>query len=388
MPASLVALCFGNFIIGTGTLIVPGMLPVLAEGLGMTLPVAGQLISAFAFTVCVSAPLLAGATSRFDRRKLLASMQLLYVFGHLAAALLDDFVPMLLVRVVTSFGAALFTAQAAATAALLVPPAQRGRAIAFVFVGWSISSVIGVSLGAYVAHTLGWRTGFALVALGALVGAALVWRFVPAGLKVQPVDARMWREILGNRTLLAVIAVTALQSAPQFVILAYIVPATTAFLEVSPAVLGLILAGFGLVGVLGNVLSARFVDRAGAANIVMWALFSMLASHLLWPWSAGSPALYLLVLFLWGLGSFSANSAQQARLASLAPQQTSVSVALNTSALYLGQAAGPAIGGGVLHHVFGIAGYQALAWVSVPLFVAAIALSALTVRQATSRLAR
>ena len=388
MPASLVALCFGNFIIGTGTLIVPGMLPVLAEGLGMTLPVAGQLISAFAFTVCVSAPLLAGATSRFDRRKLLASMQLLYVFGHLAAALLDDFVPMLLVRVVTSFGAALFTAQAAATAALLVPPAQRGRAIAFVFVGWSISSVIGVSLGAYVAHTLGWRTGFALVALGALVGAALVWRFVPAGLKVQPVDARMWREILGNRTLLAVIAVTALQSAPQFVILAYIVPATTAFLEVSPAVLGLILAGFGLVGVLGNVLSARFVDRAGAANIVMWALLSMLASHLLWPWSAGSPALYLLVLFLWGLGSFSANSAQQARLASLAPQQTSVSVALNTSALYLGQAAGPAIGGGVLHHVFGIAGYQALAWVSVPLFVAAIALSALTVRQATSRLAR
>src|SRR6267142_1039950 len=116
MNKSLVALCFGNFIIGTGALIVPGMLPVLAEGLEVTLPVAGQLITAFAFTVCISAPLLAGATSRFDRRKLLASMQLLYVAGHLAAALLSSFAPLLAVRVITSFGAALFTAQAAATA--------------------------------------------------------------------------------------------------------------------------------------------------------------------------------------------------------------------------------------------------------------------------------
>ncbi|HWA36904.1 MAG TPA: MFS transporter [Burkholderiales bacterium] len=378
MPASLVALCFGNFIIGTGTLIVPGMLPMLSEGLGVSLPVGGQLISAFAFTVCLSAPLLAGATSRFDRRKLLVSMQLLYVAGHLAAALLSAFLPMLLTRVATSFGAALFTAQAAATAALLVPPEKRGRAIAFVFLGWAISSVIGVSLGAYIAAKVGWRFGFLLVAAGAAIAALGVWRYVPAGLRIQPVDRRMWGAILGNRALLTVVGVTFLMSAPQFVILAYIVPATIAFLHVSPEALGLILAGFGAVGVLGNVLSARFVDRLGAQNVVMAAMLSMLFAHLLWPWSAGSLALFLVVLFFWGLGTFAANSAQQARLAALAPQQASVSVALNSSALYLGQAVGPAIGGLVLARVEGVAAYQALVAVSVPLFLAAIAVSALT----------
>ena len=376
MPASLIALCFGNFIIGTGTLIVPGMLPALADGLEVTLPVAGQLVSAFAFTVCLSAPLLAGATSRFDRRKLLVSMQLLYVAGHLAAALLSTFAPILVARVFTSFGAALFTAQAAATAALLVPADKRGRAIAFVFLGWSIASVIGVSLGAYVAATIGWRAGFALVAAGALLAAAAVWRYVPAGLNVQPVDARVWRGILGNRALLAVVAVTFLQSAPQFVLLAYIVPATIAFLAAPPATLALILAGFGAVGVLGNVLAARFVDRAGASNVVLMALLSMLVAHVLWPFSVGSLPTYLAVLFLWGLGCFSANSAQQARLAALAPQQASVSVALNSSALYLGQAVGPVIGGIILAQVSGIAAYQWLAAVSVPLFILAIALSA------------
>jgi DHA1 family inner membrane transport protein len=385
MPASLVALCFGNFIIGTGTLIVPGMLPALAEGLGVTLPVAGQLISAFAFTVCLSAPLLAGATSRFDRRKLLLAMQLLYVAGHLAAALLSEFVPMLAARVLTSFGAALFTAQAAATAALLVPPERRGRAIAFVFLGWSIASVIGVSLGAYVSAKLGWRYGFLIVAAGAVLAALAVWRYVPAGLNVQPVDARKWRAILGNRALLAVVGVTFLQSAPQFVILAFIVPATLAFQGVSAEALGLILAGFGAVGVLGNVLAARFVDRLGAHNVVLAAMVSMLASHLLWPWSAGSLGLYLVVLFLWGIGCFSANSAQQARLAALAPQQVSVSVALNSSALYLGQAVGPAVGGLVLARSIGqasdVAAYQSLAWISVPLFLSAILASVLAPRR-------
>lgn len=223
---------------------------------------------------------------------------------------------------------------------------------------------------------LGWRTGYLLVAAGAVVSAIAVWVYVPAGLNVPPVDARMWKAILGNRRLLAVVGVTFLQSAPQFVILAYIVPATLAFLPVATGTLSALLAGFGLVGVLGNVLAARYMDRVGAHNVVMAAMLSMLAAHLLWPWSAGSIALYCLVLFLWGMGCFSANGAQQARLAALAPRHASVSVALNSSALYLGQAAGPAIGGLILAQASGVAAYQWLAAVSVPLFVAAIAASA------------
>jgi predicted MFS family arabinose efflux permease len=375
MPSSLLALCFGNFIIGAGALVVPGMLPVLAEGLEVSLPVAGQLISAFAFTVCVSAPFMAGATSRYDRRKLLVAVQLLYFGGHLAAALLSSFSLILLARVVTAVGAGLFTAQAAATAALLVPPERRGRAIAFVFLGWSISSVVGVSLGAYISATFGWRWGFALVALGALAGAALVWRHVPAGLNIQPVNARMWREILGNKVLLAVVAVTLLQSVPQFVVISYIVPAIGAFIAASPAMTGVILAAFGMTGVLGNVLAARFVDRVGPHNLVLAAMLSMLASHLIWPWSAGALPVLLVSLFLWGIASFAANSAQQARLSALAPQSTSVSIAMNSSALYLGQAIGTGIGGLILAAVPGVAGFTSLSWASVPLFLLAIAVS-------------
>src|SRR5258706_531198 len=232
--ASLLALCFGNFVIGTGTLIVPGMLPQLADGLAVSLPIAGLLVPAFAAAVCVSAPLLAAATSRLDRRALLAGMQLVFFAGHAAAALVSSFAPMLVLRVLTSVGAALFTAQAAAAAALLVRPEARGRAIALVFLGWSIASVAGMPLGAYVGAVWGWREGFALVAAAALVGAIAVWLFVPAGVRVPPVSGAIWRSIVGNPGVLANVGVTSLFAAAGFALLSYFVPAARGFLHASP----------------------------------------------------------------------------------------------------------------------------------------------------------
>ena len=378
MPrASLVALAFGNFVIGTGTLIVPGMLPQLAEGLHVSLPLAGQLITAFAVTVCVAAPLLAGATSRVDRRVLLAAMQLLFLFGHLAAALVSAFVPMLAVRVITSIGAALFTAQAASAAALLVPPQERGRAIAFVFMGWPVAAVVGLPLGAYVGATFGWRAGFVMVAALAALGTAAVWMAVPAGLKVRPVDAAMWRAILTNPSLLSVIAVTALVTAASFSLFGYFVPAAHALIAASPEQVSLLLCGLGVMSIVGNILAARLMDRVGAGNVVLWALFAVLAGHLVWPWSAGHPALLAAAVAVWGLGFASGLSGQQARLVGLAPAEAPVSIALNSSATYLGQAIGAAVAGVLIAHVPGAAGYTSLARLSVPLLLAAIGISLL-----------
>jgi len=373
--ASLLALCFGNFIIGTGTLIVPGMLPQLAEGLGVSLSHAGLLITAFAATVCIGAPLLAGTTSRIDRRALLASMQLLFFAGHGIAALLSSFAPMMVTRMATSVGAALFTAQAAATAALLVPAEKRGRAIAFVFLGWSVASVAGMPIGAYVAATLGWRAGFALVSAAALLGAILVWLAVPRGLRVQPVDRAMWRTIFASPAIVANVGVTALFAAAGFSVLSYFVPAAHAFLGASPELVSLLLAGFGVAGVAGNVLAVRYMDRLGPPRVVLFALVSALAAHLLWPWTQGQTGLMAVVLLGWGLGVFASNSAQQARAVALAPAAAPVSVALNSSAIYLGQAIGPAAGGLLIAHVPGTEGYALLAAISVPLLVAAIGLS-------------
>jgi predicted MFS family arabinose efflux permease len=261
MDLRLLVLCFGNFVIGTGTLIVPGMLPALAQGLGVTVPAAAQLITAFALTVCLTAPVFAALTARIDRRALLVGVQLLFAAGHIASAFASGLHGLMVLRVLSSIGAALFTAQAASAAALLVPVERRGSAIAFVFLGWSVASVVGMPLGAYVSETLGWPTCFLIVGCGALLAAGAVQLTIPGGLRIAPISRAMWASLFANRRLLLTVGVTAIQAAAQFTLLSFLVPSIKTLFGAPPETISLMLVILGVTGVAGNVIGARLIDR-------------------------------------------------------------------------------------------------------------------------------
>lgn len=381
MNPRLLVLCFGNFVIGTGTLIVPGMLPALAQGLGVTVPVAAQLITAFALTVCLTAPVFAALTARFDRRALLVGVQLLFAAGHFAAAFATGLHELLVLRVLSSIGAAVFTAQAASTAALLVPTERRGSAIAFVFLGWSIASVAGMPLGAYISETLGWPAGFLMVGVGALVAAAAVQLTIPRGLRIAPIGRTMWASLFANRMLLLTVGVTAIQAAAQFTLYSFLVPSFKTLFNASPETVSLLLILLGVTGVAGNIIGARLVDRIGAAQVTLYGLLSMLASHIIWIIVPGSWPLLVVFLVLWGIGCFSTNSSQQARLVMMSPPHAPVSVAMNTSAMYFGQAVGTAAGAALLAGIGGPGAYTALVALSIPLFIASIVMSLVVERK-------
>jgi len=202
-----------------------------------------------------------------------------------------------------------------------------------------------------------------------------VWFFIPKNLYVKAADAAMWRSILGNRTMLAVLSVTGLFMAATFALFCYFVPAAQTFVGASPALVSVLLAAFGIAAVTGNAIAARYMDRFSAGNVVVLCLFAMAASHLVWPFTQGSIALLAVTMLAWGIGGFAANSAQQARLVALSPSQASVSIALNTSAVFLGQAAGTAAASALVAHVPGGAGYASIPLISVPLLAVGIGLS-------------
>ena len=147
MPGVLWALLFGNFVIGTGVMVVPGTLNDISTSLNVSVPVAGQLISAGALLMCLGAPLFAAIVAGWDRRRLLALSMLWFGALHLACTLMPTFATLLPMRVLAVISPAIFTPQAAACVGLLVAPEQRGRAITFVFLGWSVASVLGMPLG-------------------------------------------------------------------------------------------------------------------------------------------------------------------------------------------------------------------------------------------------
>lgn len=367
MNAARWALLAGNFVIGCGVMVVGGTLNDLTHSLDIPVAQGGQLIAIAAVAMGVGAPLLAALASRFDRRKLLAWTMVWYALGHALSALAPDYGWLWPVRALTVLSAAVFTPQAAATMGFMSTPAHRGRGITFVFMGWSIASVAGMPMAAWIGERMGWRVAMMMVAVGALAAAWLVHRSLPPGIRPPVLSLRAWRKVLRSPLLMAVVLVTALQSAGQFSVLAYAAPYYKHEFGASPEQISLMFGWFGGLALAGNLLLNRVVDRMGAARAVTVTLGLMLVSLALWPLGTTLPLLAL-VLMPWALSGFATNSGQQARLGGLSPRLAPALMALNTSAIYLGHAVGAAGGGWVLTrhgygqlHWLGL-GLMALAW--------------------------
>ena len=379
--AALWSLAFGNVVIGTGTLAFVGMLDTIARDLVETPSAIGLIAGFFSLAICLSGPLLGAVTSRFERRVVLTTSLALFAVGHWAAAMAGDYWSLLAIRVFTALAGTLFTPQAAATASLLVPAERRARTMSFVFLGWSIAAVLGMPAGALIASTFGWRTAMTCVGMLSALGAAMVWWRLPAGLYVARIDAAAWRAIGAHPTLLRVVSVTAIQASAQFTLFSYIVIAYRDALLATPLTITILLSLLGLAGFIGNLVAGRIADRRGPPLVIHVALFAMVLAFVAWivlfdlgPGVAGL-SVAVLVAVLWGSGNFASNGMQQVRLVNLAPPLASVSVALNTSAIYLGQFIGAATGGYVLAHHYTEPASKALPWVGLPIFFIAIAVS-------------
>lgn len=369
--ASLWALMFGNLAIGTGVMIIAGVLNELSTDLAVAPPVAGQVISAAAIVMAVGAPLAAALTSRFDRRKLLALSLAWYALGLIGSALAATFTQLLLIRVTTVISAAIFTPQAAATAALVSPPETRGRAMAFTFLGWSIASVLGVPLGSWLSGAFGWRVAFAVTGVLAVLGAVAVAVTLPSGLRVERLSFQSWIAVARHPLLSRVLLVTVLSASGQFGVFAFIGPYLLWLVDADANGRALGLALIGVTGLIGNVLVARRIDALGPDRSVFLTLVSMLVGIALLPAGYHWVLVASIALGLWGLGLFGCNSSQQVRLATLAPPLASASIALNTSSIYLGQAIGT-VGGGLLYARVGV---QSLSWFGVAFVTLALTLS-------------
>jgi predicted MFS family arabinose efflux permease len=375
LPAVLWSLLFGNFMIGTGVMVVPGTLNEISASLEVPVATAGQLISAGALLMCLGAPLMAALVAGWDRRRLLTLSMVWYGAMHLVCTLAPSFAALVPLRVVTMIAPAIFTPQAAACVGLLVPPEDRGRGITFIFVGWSVASVLGMPIGAYVGGALGWRSAFALIGLSSLVSAFWVWRAMPNEVKPPALSAAAWRETLRSPALMLCILVTVLYSAGQFVLFSYFAPYYKQVLGTTPGQLGLLLMWFGAFGFIGNMLMSRYIDRLGASRAVMIGIIAMAITLLIWPLGT-SLLLAALVAIPWALGCFSSNSAQQARLVGIAAPLAAASIALNTSAMYAGQAIGAASGGWLIAQD----GMGLLHWAGLGALLLAMAVSAWATR--------
>jgi predicted MFS family arabinose efflux permease len=362
------ALMLGNLVTGCSVLAPAGMLIELSSDLGVTVHTAGLLITFGAVMLCVGSPLTAWLTSWIERRTLLTATLAVLALGNFASAFAPDYASLLIIRLIMLAVGALYTPQAAGTAALIVSPEKRGGTIAYVFLGWSLAAAVGLPLITFITSRYGWRAAHGGIGMIGFVSLLLLaWR-LPAGLRGARVDLKTWTDVGRNRAIIVLLLVTTLLMSGQFVVFTFMGPLLAKLTRVGPDAVGLVFAIYGLCGFIGIAIVTRIVDSWGAYKTSVMCISLVLIGITGWALSAGVYSLMACSVAIWGLGFAATNSMQQVRLVSAGPELASASVSLNTSVLYVGQAIGSAIGGLLYaHELFYGIGYAGMAFVAMGL---------------------
>lgn len=351
--APLFWLALGTFAIGTESFMISPLLPNLAADLSVSVGAAGQLVAVFALTYAISSPVITAFTGGVDRRLLLITSMIAFALANIVACLAPDYWSLMGARVLLAIAAGLYTPSAVALAGALVPPEQRGRALAIVGGGTTIAIALGVPLGALIGDRFGWRMTFAgvgfLSALAVIGLMAGLRRGVGAGLPTASLSQRI--AVARQPAVLLALLATLIWAMGAYVMYTFLALYLTSTTGLQGAQISMVLFLWGVTAAAGIFLGGSLNDRFGSRAVLIPSLGLLATAFISLSLSAAylsrSQALapVLVAIVIWGLSAWAFFPAQQARLIAVGGLKAApVALSLNASFLYLGFALGASLG--------------------------------------------
>lgn len=343
----LLALAIGAFAIGTTEFTPMGLLPVIADGVDVSIPSAGMLVSAYAIGVMLGARVMTLAFSHFGKRTALMLLMIIFTVGNVLSALAPGYTTLLLARLVTSLNHGAFFGLGAVVAASAVPKKKQASAVATMFMGLTIANIGGVPAATWLGQQIGWRMSFAGTAVLGLGAIAALWLALPKGEPGKMPDVRRELGVLARPVVLLAMATTVMGAGAMFTLYTYVAPVLTELTGASEffVTTALVLIGVGFT--IGNGVGGRLADWSvdaatkiflGALAVIMVLLPLVLTSHV-------GAAIGLLV---WGSATFAIVPPVQMRVMQAASEAPGLASSINVGAFNLGNALGAAVGGGVI----------------------------------------
>ncbi|MDE3104673.1 MAG: MFS transporter [Acidobacteriota bacterium] len=347
----LVALAIAAFGIGTSEFIIMGLLPNLAESFRVSIPRAGALVSGYALSVTIGAPLVAIATARLPRKTALLLLMGIFTLGNFACAIAPNYNLLFAARVLTALCHGSFFGIGSVVASNLVPRHQRAQAIALMFSGLTLANVLGVPAGTALGQAFGWRASFwSIVPIG-LVAATAVYLLVPPQ---QTAGSGLLHEfrVLRKPQVLLMLAMSVLTSTSLFCVFTYVTPTLETITHVTPHGVTIVLLLFGLGITAGNLAGGALTDWHPTVFQIA-SLLAMLASlvllYLVEPYLLSA----VVAVLLWGAIQFAAGAPLQARIVHHAAEAPNLASTLNQGAFNFGNAMGASLGGLMLTAGYG-----------------------------------
>ncbi|KPH95978.1 MFS sugar transporter [Pseudoalteromonas porphyrae] len=378
MPLALWALTLSAFAIGTTEFVIVGLIPIIADDLGVSLPSAGLLVSLYAVGVAIGAPVLTAVTGRWKRKTVLTSLMALFVIGNIVAWQAPSYETLIAARVLTGLAHGVFFSIGSMMATSLVSKEKQASAIAIMFTGLTVALVTGVPLGTWVGQVFGWRSTFLMVSLLgliALIGSAIL---VPNTLdQVIPTKVKDQLQVLLKPRLLLAYTMTILGYGGTFTAFTFLAPILQQHAGFAASYVGFIMLGYGVSVAVGNVWGGKLADKYGPIKALKVLFLGLSITLLALTFTMNSPLLVVITVLVWGAFAFGNVPGLQLHVVKIAEQDTpkaiDVAIGLNIAAFNIGIALGSVVGG----HVVETLTLQDTAWIGAIICSAALAATCL-----------
>ncbi|WP_064435604.1 MFS transporter [Pseudoalteromonas neustonica] len=378
MPLALWALTLSAFAIGTTEFVIVGLIPIIADDLGVSLPSAGLLVSLYAVGVAIGAPVLTAVTGRWQRKTVLTSLMALFVIGNIVAWQAPSYETLIAARVLTGLAHGVFFSIGSMMATSLVSKEKQASAIAIMFTGLTVALVTGVPLGTWVGQVFGWRSTFLMVSLLgliALIGSAIL---VPNTLdQVIPTKVKDQLQVLLKPRLLLAYTMTILGYGGTFTAFTFLAPILQQHAGFAASYVGFIMLGYGVSVAVGNVWGGKLADKYGPIKALKVLFLGLSITLLALTFTMNSPLLVVITVLVWGAFAFGNVPGLQLHVVKIAEQDTpkaiDVAVGLNIAAFNIGIALGSVVGG----HVVETLTLQDTSWIGAIICSAALAATCL-----------
>ncbi|WP_151633021.1 MFS transporter [Noviherbaspirillum aerium] len=371
MDRRLIVLAAGMFAIGTDSFVVAGILPEVASSLGVSIGVAGQMVTFYALSYALLSPVIAATAAHWPRKRLMLAGLAVFVLGNLVTAVAPTIELVLLSRLIAGLGAAMFSPTATATGASLVPPEKRASALAIVIAGLSTATALGSPMGTFIGGLGDWRTTMWFVTVVGLLAWFAVYMLLPSIPPLPAVGLRQRLAPLKDTRITLTLLTTLVAFAGLFAVYTYIGVAFERVTDGRPDVLAGLLLLWGFAATAGNLAAGKLTDRYGSRYVIIASLAIAAVNFALLPWTSAHLWSAAIAIVAWGICGWGLLVPQQHRLITLSPGSAPLLLGLNSAALYVGVSASGVIGAVAIElfdrHQLGVVG---AALVAVSLVIA------------------
>ncbi|MGX4586993.1 MFS transporter [Paenibacillus chitinolyticus] len=352
MPFAIYVISLTIFCMTTSEFMVAGMMNTLSEEYGVSVPAVGYLITAFSAGMVVGGPLLTAALLNVSRKKAFLALTAVFFAGQILGALAWSYDAMMVSRIITGVASSAAFGVSISITASLVEADRQGRAVAIVFGGLMLATVLGTPVATWAADAYGWRFSFWAVAVLVLLAGLTALMLVPPLSKPEATSLHREMKSFRNRGLWAAYLTSFLIIGATFAAFSYFSPVFTDLTGFSSEAVPLLLAVYGAATVAGNVITGRLADRY-TMPLLASGLLLLLAALLVFALGAREPAAVIPAVIVIGLAGVPMNPPMVARVIRTAGSGLMVST-IHTALVTFGVAVGSSVGGLAISAGYGL----------------------------------